>query len=182
MSHSVTYIAFLRGINVGGHKKVPMADLRQQMEKIGFNRITTILNSGNVIFQTSSEKEDALESVIAQELSSHFGFPVPVIVREADVISDLLQRNPFHAIEVTKDIRLYVSFMKDEPSTELVLPFISEDSSFHILEVQDRIICSVLDLSISQTPKGMDALEQLFGKNITTRNWNTLQRIARKLN
>lgn len=159
-----------------------MADLRRLMEKMGFNQITTILNSGNVIFQTPTEKEGALEPVIAQELLSHFGFPIPVIVRKADVISDLLQRNPFHTIEVTKDIRLYVSFMKDEPSTELVLPFTSEDSSFRILEVQDRIIYSVLDLSVSQTPKGMDTLEQLFGKNITTRNWNTLQRIAKKLN
>jgi uncharacterized protein (DUF1697 family) len=181
MNLTIPYVAFLRGINVGGHKKVPMAELREQMAAMGFTPIITILNSGNILFQTSEEDEQAIETTIAQELASHFGFSIPVMVRRAEVISGLLQRNPFQAIGVTKEIRLYVSFLKDKPSSDLTLPWTSEDGSFRILEVKDRMVCSVLDLSVTKTPKGMDALEQLFGKQITTRNWNTLLRIGKKL-
>jgi len=181
MNDLAQYVVFLRGINVGGHKKVPMAELRQRMEALGFTQVVTILNSGNVIFQATEEDEQVVEATIAQELTSHFGFPIPVMSRRAEAISDLLQRNPFHAIEVTKEIRLYVSFLKTKPSPGLTLPWTSEDGSFRILEAKDRIVCSLLDLSVTTTPEGMNVLEQLFGKDLTTRNWNTLQRIAKKL-
>ncbi|MEM6841093.1 MAG: DUF1697 domain-containing protein [Bacteroidota bacterium] len=181
MNNTNQYIAFLRGINVGGHKKVPMADLRKRIETLGFTQVTTILNSGNVIFSAPEGEKVTLEAAIAKDLERFFGFPVPVLVRRAEVISHLLEADPFQNIEVTKDIRLYVSFLKEEPFTPITLPWSTEDSSYRILEVKDRAVCSVLDLSVTQTPKGMEALEQLFGKNITTRNWNTLVRITKKL-
>ncbi|WKN41713.1 DUF1697 domain-containing protein [Tunicatimonas pelagia] len=181
MNHTNQYIAFLRGINVGGHKKVPMADLRKQVEALGFTQVVTILNSGNVIFSTAESKEDTLEKMIAEDLKQSFGFPVPVLVRSAAVITHLLEANPFQNIEVTKNIRQYVSFLKEEPSNDLTLPWTTEDDSYRIFDIRDRTVCSLLDLSVTQTTKGMGALEQLFGKNITTRNWNTLLRIANKL-
>ncbi len=175
------YIAFLRGINVGGHKKVPMAELRKRMEALGFAQVITILSSGNVIFTASDSEEITLEADIAKELEQSFGFPIPVLVRKAETVAHLLESNPFQEIKVTKDMRLYVSFLKEEPPNLPTLPWANEDSSYRILEVKDRIVCSVLDLSITQTTKGMEALEQQFGKDITTRNWNTLLRIAKKL-
>ncbi len=181
MNHTAQYIAFLRGINVGGHKKVLMAELRKRMEALGFVQVITILNSGNVIFTASDSEEGSLETKIAQELEKFFGFSVPVLVRKAEAVAHLLEANPFQEIEVTKDTRLYVSFLKEGPSTLPTLPWATEDNSYRILEVKDGVVCSVLDLSLTQTIKGMEALEQLFGKNITTRNWNTLLRVAKKL-
>lgn len=175
------YIAFLRGINVGGHKKVPMVDLRKRMEALGFTQVITILNSGNVIFSSSKNEEAKLEKIIAKDLDHFFGFPIPILIRRAEIVTHLLEINPFKGIEVTKDIRLYVSFLKDKPSNDLTLPWATKDGSYRILEVKDREVCSVLDLSVTQTTKGMEALEQLFGNNITTRNWNTLLRITKKL-
>ena len=181
MDNLVQYVAFLRGINVGGHHKVPMADLRQRMAMLGFTEITTLLNSGNIIFSTVEGKISQLEKRIAHDLEQHFEFPVPVLVRRAEEIEELITAQPFSEVEVTKDTRLYVSFLKEDRPHDLSLPWTSEDRSFRILQIHNRIICSVLDLSVTKTPKGMDALEQLFGKNITTRNWNTLLRIAKKL-
>jgi uncharacterized protein (DUF1697 family) len=157
-----------------------MAELSQAMKKLGFDNVTTILNSGNVIFDSSLTQEDELEALLATHLETVFGFPIPVLLRRSTVMLDLIKNNPFGQIEVAKDTRLYISFLKKEPVRELALPWTSNDGTYQILEVRGKTICSVLDLSTTQTPKGMDALEQLFGKNITTRNWNTINRIADK--
>ncbi|MEM9676159.1 MAG: DUF1697 domain-containing protein [Cyclobacteriaceae bacterium] len=181
MDQAIAYVALLRGINVGGHKKVPMAELRARLEALGFTQVITILNSGNVIFRTTTEKERVLESTVTEQLASHFGFSIPVLVRQAEAINTIIQRDPFQDVEVTKDTRLYVTFLPETSTADLTLPWTSEDGSFRILEIQDNMVCSVLDLSVTKTPKGMEALEKLFGKQITTRNWNTLLRIADKL-
>ena len=79
MKSKEKYVAFLRGINVGGHHKVPMIDLRAELEKINLKNSITILNSGNVLFE-SDEKN--LENKISEHLEEKFGFHIPVIINE----------------------------------------------------------------------------------------------------
>jgi len=175
------YVAFLRGINVGGHHKVPMAEFRDELEKLKCNNVVTLLNSGNAIFDAKEDDIDTLEKKISGHLESAFGFPIPTILRKADMISELHDRDPFHDIELTKEIRLYVSFLQNDPEIELDLPWISDDGSFKIIDVRDKAILSILDLSVSKTPKAMEAVQKFFGKDITTRNWNTIKRVEKKL-
>lgn len=181
MKPKQTYVAFLRGINIGRHHKVPMADLRKEMGNLGFEKVVTLLNSGNIVFDAIGGNLAQLEKQISTHLEKTFGFPVPTILRKAATIQALLDRNPFEGISLTKDIRLYISFLQEDKAYDLQLPWVSEDNSYKILEVKDKTILSVLDLSISKTPKAMKMLEQYFGKGITTRNWNTLQRIGKKI-
>lgn len=181
MKNEQTYVALLRGINVGGHHKVPMAALRTAMEQMGFKKIITLLNSGNVIFTGTPKNESRLEEEIALHLEKVFGFSIPVRVRNAGEILALTTANPFENIEVTRDIRLYISFLKEIPEKKLTLPWVSEDNSFRIVDIRGKEVCSVLDVSVTKTPRGMEMLEQFFGGDITTRNWNTLNRIAGKL-
>lgn len=176
-----TYIALLRGINVGGHHKVPMADLRREMELMGFENVITLLNSGNVIFDADPAPENKLEGKIAKHLEKIFGFSIPVLLCKAEDIKTLIVANPFKDVEVNKDIRLYITFLKKLPDASINLPRVSEDQSFKIIHIQDKAVFSILDLGKTTTPKGMGALENLYGKNITTRNWKTLNRIAGKL-
>lgn len=176
-----TYIAFLRGINVSGHHKVPMAQLRVEMETLGYTNIITILNSGNVLFDSKNHDEEKLEQKISEHLEKIFGFPIPTMVRSAETICQLLDNDPFKDIVVTKDIRLYISFLKKTTEADIQTPWTSEDTAYTILLKQDKTILSVLDVSINKTPKAMKALESFFGKNITTRNWNTIKRIEKKL-
>ena len=79
------YVAFLRGINVGGHHKVPMADLRKELEKLDFENVETLLNSGNIIFEAIDDNEENLEKKISLHLEKSFGFPVPSIVRKCNI-------------------------------------------------------------------------------------------------
>lgn len=175
------YVAFLRGINVGGHHKVPMAELRKEMETLHFEKVVTLLNSGNIVFDAIVADLSTLEKTISIHLEKTFGFPIPTIVRKADMIGGLLKENPFRDVLLTKDIRLYVSFLQKKPKMNLQLPWTSEDNSFKIINISDKTILSVLDVSVSKTPKAMKVLEQFFGKEITTRNWNTIKRIEKKL-
>lgn len=175
------YIAFLRGINVSGHHKVPMAELREELAKLGFENIITLLNSGNVIFDAKSDNIQELENTVSAHLEQTFGFPIPTILRSQKTIERLLDKDPFQNIEVTKDIRLYVSFLRKEVETDLTIPWISDDESFKILDIIDNTLVSVLDISVTKTTKGMAVIEKSFGKDITTRNWNTIKRIEKKL-
>jgi len=154
-----TYVAFLRGINVGGHHKLPMGQLKQELQQLGCTNVITVLNSGNIIFTATTQPTASLAHQIADHLERIFHFSVPTIV--------------FTLHELTALIAL-------EPST-LELPWQSADASFTILLKTDRAIFSVIDLSEVKTPKAMERLEREFGQEITTRNWNTIERIAKKL-
>lgn len=175
------YIAFLRGINVGGHHKVPMANLHKVFENIGFQNIITLLNSGNIIFNTISQDNEELEELISSNLEKIFGFPIPTIVRKSQTIYQLYIDAPFKDVIITNDIRLYISFLKKNNESDIELPWVSADKSYKIIESKNKIILSILDVSISKTPKAMIALEKSFGKDITTRNWKTIERIYKKL-
>lgn len=170
------YVALLRGINVGGHHKVPMQDLRRELGKINLNNTVTLLNSGNVLFDSD---EDDLENKISTHLEEAFGFQIPTLVWESEMIRALLEDNPFTDIKVTKDIRLYVSFLKEEVDTGLTLPWKSPDASHQIIGKRGKTVFSVVDVSLALTPKAMNTLEKFYGKDITTRNWNTIERIGK---
>jgi len=107
------YVAFLRGINVGGHHKVPMSDLKKELEKLDFKNIITLLNSGNILFDAISNDIKKLEKTITIHLEKSFGFPIPTIIRKSEMITELFHSKPFKTVKVTKDIRLYVSFLKE---------------------------------------------------------------------
>lgn len=178
MKTTNTYIAFLRGINVGGHHKVPMADLRDEMKNLGYKNIRTILNSGNVIFDATG---DPLSDNLSHYFEKRFGFSIPVVVVKSIIIQDLLRQNPFEDEVVTKDTRHYVSFLWNDQNPDLILPWHAQDHSFKILEKRGLMVMSVLDLSKSKTPKAMASLEDHYGKGMTTRNWKTIERIGKKI-
>lgn len=89
-----TFIAFLRGINVGGHKKVSMADLRGLLTNSGFKNVETYIKCGNVIFQ-ASEKASNLESNIQKLIYNHFGFNVSVNLKTNQQLQNILAICPF---------------------------------------------------------------------------------------
>ena len=178
MDEQQKYVALLRGINVGGYHKVPMVTLRETLENMGFQQVKTLLNTGNVVFEAKQEDEKELAESIAVQLKSTFGFPVPVIIRTTNEIRELVAANPFNGINVTKATRLYTTFLSDTPKSNLSLPYTSPDESFKIISITHQTVFSVLDIDKSGSVDAMKILEKEFGKNITTRNWNTVVKIA----
>jgi uncharacterized protein (DUF1697 family) len=178
-SQKQQFAAFLRGINVGGHHKVSMADLKSLLQTMGYSNITTLLNSGNVLFEAKDETEQSLEHELSAQLELTFGFSIPVIVRRHSLLKELVHINPFREINISKDTRLYVSFLIESPAVIPDLPVYSADGTYTMLEIQNNNVFSVLDLAAGGTTKAMDELERLFGKGITTRNWNTVVKLVR---
>lgn len=91
----ITYIALLRGVNVGGHRKLPMADLRTLLSKEGFGTIKTYIQSGNVVFRASESDTSVLKTRVEKAISSTFGFEVPVILMTSREFQEILEQNPF---------------------------------------------------------------------------------------
>lgn len=77
----IKLIGFLRGINVGGRHKVPIATLRQKLQTLGCENVKTLLNTGNFVFETKERSIDDFSKTLESHLSQFFGFPVPVILR-----------------------------------------------------------------------------------------------------
>ncbi|MEO1287843.1 MAG: DUF1697 domain-containing protein [Chloroflexota bacterium] len=171
-------IALLRGINVGGHKKIKMADLRQMMDDAGFSTVKTVLASGNVAFDSDSDNLDELKATLETQIEARFGFPVPVLVFPKQQITDLIGADPFEGIDVTKATRLYVTFLPTPVTPNIDIPYEAPDGDFRILRVTDTDVCSVLTVDKTRSGDGMAILEKEFGKGITTRNWNTVLKIA----
>jgi uncharacterized protein (DUF1697 family) len=175
---AIPYVAFLRGINVGGHHKIGMTDLRQVFAGLGFQTVKTVLASGNVRFESSREDARALAAEITARLEATFGYEIPVILRTQAQLQALADSDPFAGIEVTPETRLYVTFLPEKPRSALNIPYESEDGGFKILRVTDDEVCSVLTLTPHRrSVDAMDVLEKEFGKKVTTRNWNTVLKL-----
>ncbi len=101
------HVAFLRGINVGGHHKVPMAELRKEMEKLNFENVVTLLNSGNIVFDAVDDDIENLEKTISEHLEKVFGFPIPTIIRKSKTNFRLLDNNPLQSVQGCKTHKRY---------------------------------------------------------------------------
>ena len=145
---------------------------------MGFQEVKTLLNSGNITFKGELASEEDLREQISTQLEKEFGFPIPVLLRKGQDILKTIAQDPFKEIETHKDLRLYVTFLNNSLKERPLLPWVSQDRSFQIIGAEDKELYSILDVSRSKTTDAMNHLEKTYGKDITTRNWNTLTKIA----
>ena len=175
----ITYVAFLRGINVGGNKIIKMADLAKAFASLGFTNVKTLLASGNVVFDAANAKA-ATAPVIEAKLEKALGKKVGVLLRTGQEIQAMVAAPPFKGITVTPATRLYVTFLSEKPKSTLKIPYESPEKDFRILRLSADAVFSVLTLSPKRgTTDAMNILEKEFGKAITTRNWNTIVKIGK---
>lgn len=175
---TANYVAFLQGINVG-KRQVQMTKLKSAFDKMGYTEVSTILATGNVVFYSDIDDILKLTESIEYDLEKLFGFPVRVILRTAASIKKLLASDPFKGIKVTPDTRLYVTYLSEPHESSLSLPYFSKDKEFKILKITNTEVISILVLTPdTRTVEAMEIIEKEFGENLTTRNWNTVVRIA----
>ncbi len=107
-----TYVALLRGVNVGKAKRVPMADLRDVLAGLACTDVTTLLNSGNAVFKSSARSPAGCAAMIARALAERFEFDVPVVVKSARELAAIVAGNPLRFAEADHS-RLLVAFVQD---------------------------------------------------------------------
>ena len=174
-------IAFLRGINVGGHRKIAMSDLKNLFLENSYTDIETYIQSGNVIFskpEISSFRD--CEQKLEFEILKKFGFDVPVIVRSKEEIKWILNSNPFLNEPSIDTNRLFVTFLSDIPTSEnvqLLEKTVLATDKFIIREKDIFMYCSG---NYSDTKLTIGFFETKLKVRATSRNWNTLLKVFEK--
>ncbi len=170
------YAALLRGINVGGKNKVPMADLRALFETLGHADVVTYIQSGNIVF-TSATKPAKIAADITDAIAGELGLTVPVIVRSRTELRRVLTSNPYLDAGVAP-AKLHVTFLADRPSKAAIAELDPDRSPPDEFAVVGREIFMLLANGMGRTKLTIDWFERCFGTRATARNWNTLNKLV----
>ena len=174
-----TYIALLRGINVGGKNLVSMPLLKELLTALGFTNARTLLNSGNLLFDAATkQKIPTLEKHLEAEILNHFKVPADVMLRTAPELEQALANNPFPKEAKLDPSHLVVMFFKSP------LAPASIKSLEQSIKGREKISAAARELYITY-PDGIGtskltntAIEKSLALRGTARNWNTLRKIA----
>ncbi|PNQ75160.1 hypothetical protein C1T31_03220 [Hanstruepera neustonica] len=167
----ITYIVLLKGINVGGHKKVPMAELRQLLSNSGFTNVRTYIQSGNIILQSNEKNQQQVEVTISKAILKHFGFEVSVLAKTRTELKRIFDQSPFPE---EKKKASYFMMLHDMPDSEKV-----REASQKVYEGEDyQIIEDCIyyfhDKGLSKAKFNVNFFERKFQTFATARNYNTM--------
>lgn len=190
------HIVLLRGINVGGKNKLPMADLRGALETAGYADVSTYIQSGNVALSAGSNDGGVASSInssvnnaannaamsaaigetISEVIKTEFGLTIPVVVRSAEQLRSAIENNPFpEMVETPKFLHLYFC---QEPISEEAAAALDHDRY-----VPDRMVAGETEVYVSYrdgvagSKLTNAALDKALGQATTARNWNTVMKL-----
>ncbi len=173
----LTYVALLRGINLGGHKIVKMDQLRKAFGELGFEDVKTYIQSGNVIFKGPLQAPESLAKRIEEKVLRQFGFPVPVVVKTAGEIGEVIKNNPLMKEKDIDVSKLHVTFLSCAPDKNALKTL--DD----VAAGPDQFRCSGLAVYLHcpngyhETKLGNNVLEKMLKVGTTTRNWKTVNQL-----
>ncbi|WP_074109888.1 DUF1697 domain-containing protein [Paenibacillus sp. P46E] len=173
-----TYIALLRGINVGGNKIIKMQALKTMFESLGYEQVRTYIQSGNVVFESGKSAAAKLEAAISAAILDTFGFEVSVMIRTLAELEAAITANPFQNLSQEDYKRLYVSFLSKAPSEEALVKLIPYADGADKLRIAGKEMYTLYEVSVSQSPLFKVPLDKWLGTSITARNWNTVNKLA----
>jgi uncharacterized protein (DUF1697 family) len=171
-------VAFLRAVNVGGRNRIPMAELRAALEAAGLEDVSTVLQSGNVVFDASCS-EVAAAAAIRTAIAEAFGLDVGVIVRTAAQMHHITEVNPFLGGGARRDpVTLHVAFLDAKPAARAVAMLDPDRSPPDAFEVRGREVYLSYMGGSGRSRLTLGYLEQTLGVQGTARNWRTVERLA----
>ena len=167
------YAAFLRGVMPMNAK---MADLKQAFEAAGFTDVKTVLGSGNVAFSARAASEASLQGKAEAAMLEQLGHTFLPIVRPVDALDAMLAADPYRRFRLSAAAKRIVTFLRDKPKAKLRLPI--EMDGARILAMKGREIFSAY-LPNPKGPVFMTLIDKTFGKEQTTRTWDSVAKVAR---
>ncbi len=168
------WIALLRGINVGGKNKLPMKELRELVEKLGFRNVRTYIQSGNVLFDGPAAKVRKAPELVASGIRERWGYDVPVVLRTADEIGAAVRRNPFRKADPKY---LSIMFLADEPSVARVSTLDPDRSPPDRFEVIGREIYLHAPNGAAKSKLTNQYFDSKLSTVSTARNWRTVHKL-----
>lgn len=172
------YAALLRGINVGGKKRVPMAELRQVLDGLGFTDVRTYLNSGNAAFTAAEGDPAELTERVEKALADHFGFAIDTLVVDGPYLHRVIEDCPYPAEEL-EGKQLHVTFLSEEPGERFAgidaAAFAPED-----FRTGEKAVYLYAPGGLGTSKLGVELARPKVVKGLraTSRNWNTVKALA----
>jgi uncharacterized protein (DUF1697 family) len=166
-----TYIAILRGINVGGKNKLPMAELKEKISSIGLRHIQNYIQSGNLVFQSDEPNTAELASRIRRSIYNEWGYNVPVLVMVAQELAEIISANPFSS---SKDISLlHITFLSEIPDPNRINTLSVIQDSPNEFKIDKKAVYLFCPNGYSKTKLTNTLIERKLKVTATTRNLKT---------
>ena len=164
----------MRGINVGGHKKILMADLRDFLENLNLKNVQTYIQSGNIVFQSSELNSTSLETLIENQILKQYGFDVPVLVKIQQELKSIFDSCPFSE---DKKVNSYFMLLLTSPKEELIeeMSLINyPNEEFYITKNCIYFYCSI---GYGRTKFNSNFFEKKLKVTATARNYKTMAKL-----
>jgi uncharacterized protein (DUF1697 family) len=171
-----TYVALLRGINVGGKNKLPMKDLVEMFVAAECSNVLSYIQSGNVIFRASPDASGKISAGITARITERFGYRIPVILRTVEDLRQISLSNPFLKAGAAEET-LHVMFLADLPSTERVSTLDPDRSPPDTYKVLGREIYLQLPKGVADSKLTNAYFDSKLATTSTGRNWRTVTKL-----
>ena len=171
-------IALLRAVNVTGHNRVAMADLREFVTQLGFLQARSLLQSGNLVFRGGRRSPVQLERLLEREAAARLDLQTDFFVRSGAEWKQIVATNPFRAEAARDPGHLIVMFLKAAPSADQLRSLRSAIKDREVVEIQDRHAFIVFPDGVGRSRLTTALIERKLGTRGTGRNWNTVRKLG----
>lgn len=168
-----TYISLLRGINVSGKNPIKMESLRQLYESLGFQNVSTYVQSGNVIFNAATADTHQLASTVTAQIKKDFGFEVPIIVLSLEQLKNVVNHQPFSHEQAIDPAFLHITFLDSRPGSYELKTIEEKKQAGEKLVISDDAVYLYCPNGYGKTKLHNTFLEKRLKVTATTRNWKT---------
>ena len=172
-----TYIAILRGINVGGKNKIQMSDLKGKLGRSGLKNVQTYIQSGNIVFECPVSSPGGVAQEIEDEIRKQYGFQVPVIVLTVSDLADIVSNNPFVTARNEEESKLHVTFLSEKEKKEDLNRVMEISHPPDEIIPGEKAIYLFCPDGYARTKFTNQFFERKLHVTATTRNWKTSIRL-----
>ncbi len=172
------FVALIRGINVGGHKMIAMADLRDLLTQLGFTDARSLLQSGNLVFEAKGRTSAQLESLLEKETEKRLGLETTFFVRTPAEWKTVIAQNPFRKEAERDPGHLLVLFLKDAPDETRVEALRAAIVGREVVQTKGKHAYVVYPDGQGRSRLTNTLIEKKLGTRATGRNWNTVLKLG----
>lgn len=172
-----TYVVFLKGVNIGGHKKVKMDVLKKALATYRFDHVRTYINSGNIIFQ-SEENKEAIKERVNQIIEANFGIKAEMIIKSEAELLSIIDRNPFDIEKETEHNKRAVVMLSEKVEPDQMSIFQKEgkvDEKFYLI---DDLLFIYYHNGFGKSKFTTSYIERKLHVTTTARSWNTMLKLT----
>ena len=172
------HVGLLRAVNLPGHNKIGMADLRELLATLGMQDVRSLLQSGNVVFRSDVHTAAQLEGVLEHAAAKRLGLETDFFVRTASDWKALIAGNPFPEEAERDPSHLLVMFLKEAPDREQVTALQNAITGREVVRAKGRHAYVVYPDGIGRSRLTTAFIEQKLATRATGRNWNTVLKLG----